>query len=226
MNSSTPPTVFSAPGPGGWRRLADHFPRALTAEYLRIYAETCPPGMASYMERYGVLARTLDVAVVQGHLYITPVPLAGPRSRDDHRRVSSCGCCRECIRRFGDATRPPVRHCRIDRGAPSPSTGSPSSATSGGTATARSRMSTLPISTTQHSPTISVAAASTSPAATSVTSSCTATIYFPSGCWSPDAANGASTRHSRPVRWPAHRRHHTPPRCPDGCSSPATTSTA
>ena len=79
MNSSTPPTVFSAPGPGGWRRLADHFPRALTAEYLRIYAETCPPGMASYMERYGVLARTLDVAVVQGHLYITPVPLAGPR---------------------------------------------------------------------------------------------------------------------------------------------------
>ena len=59
-----------------------------------------------------------------------------------------------------------------------------------------------------------------------VTSSCTATICFPSGCWSPDAANGASTRHSRPVRWPAHRRHRTPPRCPDGCSSPATTSTA
>ena len=79
MTSSTLPTAFPAPGPGGWRRLADHFPRALTAEYQRIYAETCPPGMASYMQRYGVLARTLDVAFVHGHLYITPVPLAGPR---------------------------------------------------------------------------------------------------------------------------------------------------
>src|SRR3982074_745228 len=59
--------------------LADHFPGALTAEYQRLYTETCPPGMASYMERYGVLARTLEVAFVHGHLYITPVPLAGPR---------------------------------------------------------------------------------------------------------------------------------------------------
>ena len=68
MALSTPSTTFPAPGPGGWRRLADHFPRALTAEYQRIYAETCPPGMASYMQRYGVLARTLDVAFVHGHL--------------------------------------------------------------------------------------------------------------------------------------------------------------
>jgi pyruvate,water dikinase len=59
--------------------LGDHFPGALTAEYQRLYTETCPTGMASYMERYGVLARTLDVAFVHGHLYITPVPLAGPR---------------------------------------------------------------------------------------------------------------------------------------------------
>ena len=79
MTSSTPSRAFPAPGPGGWRRLADHFPRALTAEYQRIYAETCPPGMASYMQRYGVPVRTLDVAFVHGHLYITPVPLAGPR---------------------------------------------------------------------------------------------------------------------------------------------------
>ncbi len=84
MTASTLPRAFPTPGPGGWRRLADHFPRALTAEYQRIYAETCPPGMASYMERYGVLARTLDVAFVHGHLYITPVPLAGPR---DPRRT-------------------------------------------------------------------------------------------------------------------------------------------
>ena len=70
-------TEFTAPGPGAWRRLADHFPRALTPEYQLIYAETCPPGMAAYMERYGVLARTLDVGYVHGHLYVAPVPLAG-----------------------------------------------------------------------------------------------------------------------------------------------------
>jgi pyruvate,water dikinase len=79
MTAGTTATTFAAPGPGGWRRLADHFPGALTAEYQHIYGETCPPGMATYMERYGVLARTLDVAFVHGHLYITPVPLAGPR---------------------------------------------------------------------------------------------------------------------------------------------------
>lgn len=72
-------TAFDPPGPGGWRRLADHFPGALTPEYQLLYAETCPPGMAAYLARYGVLARTLDVAFVHGHLYIAPVPLAGPR---------------------------------------------------------------------------------------------------------------------------------------------------
>ncbi len=83
MTSTATATTFPAPGPGGWRRLADHFPRALTPEYQLIYTETCPPGMASYMRRYGVLARTLDVAFVHGHLYVTPVPLAG--SRDQRR---------------------------------------------------------------------------------------------------------------------------------------------
>lgn len=71
--------AFEQPGPGGWKLLGDHFPGALTAEYQQLYSETCPPGMASYMARYGVLARSLDVAFVHGHLYITPVPLAGPR---------------------------------------------------------------------------------------------------------------------------------------------------
>ncbi len=79
MTTGTTATTVQAPGPGGWRRLADHFPRALTLEYQHIYRETCPPGMAAYMRRYGVLARTLDVAFVHGHLYIAPVPLAGPR---------------------------------------------------------------------------------------------------------------------------------------------------
>ena len=72
-------TEFTAPGPGAWRRLADHFPRALTPEYQLIYAATCPAGMAAYMEHYGVLARTLDVGFVHGHLYVAPVPLAGGR---------------------------------------------------------------------------------------------------------------------------------------------------
>jgi len=71
--------TFEAPGRGGWMRLADHFPNALTPEYQRLYAETCPSGMGVYMERYGCLAKTLDVAYVHGHLYIAPVPLAGPR---------------------------------------------------------------------------------------------------------------------------------------------------
>lgn len=79
MNLHHDAVTFEPPGPGGWKGLADHFPGALTPEYQRLYAETCPPGMASYMSRYGVLARTLDVAYVHGHLYITPVPLAGPR---------------------------------------------------------------------------------------------------------------------------------------------------
>src|SRR4051794_34947379 len=72
-------TTFEAPGPGGWMLLGDHFAGAVTPEYQRIYAETCPAGMAAYMERYGVLARSLAVAFVHGHVYIAPIPLAGPR---------------------------------------------------------------------------------------------------------------------------------------------------
>lgn len=79
MTTTDTSSAFVAPGPGQWLRLADHFPRALTAEYQRLYAETCPPGTATYMERYGVLARTLDAAYVRGHLYVSAVPLIGPR---------------------------------------------------------------------------------------------------------------------------------------------------
>lgn len=79
MNQDVTVQVFVAPGPGGWMRLADHFPGALTPEYQRLYTETCPPGMAAYMTRYGVVAKSLDVAFVNGHLYITPVPIFGPR---------------------------------------------------------------------------------------------------------------------------------------------------
>ncbi|MFN3215457.1 MAG: PEP-utilizing enzyme [Acidimicrobiales bacterium] len=79
MNHDADTTRFDPPGPGGWKRLADHFPDALTPEYQRLYAETAPAGMAIGMERHGVLARSIDVGYVHGHLYITPVPIAGPR---------------------------------------------------------------------------------------------------------------------------------------------------
>ena len=182
MRSTTTSTEFPAPGPGGWRRLADHFPRALTAEYQRIYAETCPAGMASYMQRYGVLARTLDVAFVHGHLYITPVPLAGPR---DPRRtppgalVWLLSRLHPNFRRRNRAARDAleVRPWRtvtehwfaVER-------------EHGGSATPRSRRSTRPASTSTNSPTTFAPAASTSPLATGGTSSCTATICYPSAC--------------------------------------------
>ena len=64
-------------------RLADHFPNALTPEYQRLYSETCPAGMGSYMSRYA-LARTLDVAYVHGHLYITPGAARGTTRDEAH----------------------------------------------------------------------------------------------------------------------------------------------
>lgn len=71
--------TFTPPGKGGWIQLGDHFPGALTAEYRTLFATTAPIGMARFMARYGVLARTLEIGFVHGHLYATPVPLFGPR---------------------------------------------------------------------------------------------------------------------------------------------------
>jgi pyruvate,water dikinase len=71
--------TFEPPGPGGWMQLRDHFPGALTLEVQRLFAAAQTAGSASYMAAYGVLARNLEVAFVHGHLYIAPVPLAGPR---------------------------------------------------------------------------------------------------------------------------------------------------
>jgi hypothetical protein len=48
MSKTADRLEFAAPGPGGWMRLADHFPGALTAEYQRIYTETAPVGMACW----------------------------------------------------------------------------------------------------------------------------------------------------------------------------------
>ncbi len=87
-SSSADADAFFPPGPGEWRRLADHFPGALTAEYRLLYAETAPAAMAGMFERYGVLAKGMDVAYVNGHMYIAPVPLAGPR---EMKRVPPAG---------------------------------------------------------------------------------------------------------------------------------------
>lgn len=76
---STADASFVAPGPGGWQRLADHFPDAVTAEYQLVYSESAPPAFAAGFEKYGVLARGLDVAYINGYMYIAPIPLAGPR---------------------------------------------------------------------------------------------------------------------------------------------------
>lgn len=72
---------FKPPGPGGWLGLGDHFPRPTTPAYRRIYAETCPPGTSASLARYGVPARTVEVAFVNGHLYLAPIPLVGPRGQ-------------------------------------------------------------------------------------------------------------------------------------------------
>ena len=74
-----------------------------------------------------MFARTLDVAFVHGHLYITPCRWPAPRNHDEHLPHRWCGCCRGCTRRSVAATRRPGGHSRSGRGAPSPSTGSPSS---------------------------------------------------------------------------------------------------
>ena len=71
--------TFEPPGPGGWMQLRDHFPGALTLEVQRLFAAAQTAGSARYMAAYGVLARNLEVAFVHGHLYIAPVPIAGPR---------------------------------------------------------------------------------------------------------------------------------------------------
>ena len=122
---------FEQPGPGGWMLLGDHFPGALTAEYQRLYAETCPPGMASYMERYGVLAKTIDVAFVHGHLYITRCRWRVRARCDGPRRGRWCGSWRGCIPRFEVATAPPGALLPTGRGAMPAAIGSGPSAPTG-----------------------------------------------------------------------------------------------
>jgi pyruvate,water dikinase len=71
-------TEWTAPGPGEWTRLADHFDRPFTAEYERIFAATFEPGMDAYCELLGLPARTIAMRTVNGYPFLHPAPLTGP----------------------------------------------------------------------------------------------------------------------------------------------------
>lgn len=66
-----------APPPGTWILLSDHFPRSLTPEYTRLYVSTFGPAQAATYARYGVPFKGLIPAIIDGHLYLGPVPLIG-----------------------------------------------------------------------------------------------------------------------------------------------------
>jgi pyruvate,water dikinase len=69
---------WTAPGPGEWTRLADHFDRPFTAEYERIFAASFEPGMAAYCELVGLPIGTIALRTVHGYPFLHPSPLTGP----------------------------------------------------------------------------------------------------------------------------------------------------
>ncbi len=71
------PARFDPPGKGEWRSMADHFPRACTAEYRRLLAGAMEAGEAEHFAAYGMPARTLRPEFVHGHVYLGAVPLIG-----------------------------------------------------------------------------------------------------------------------------------------------------
>ena len=118
-------TTFEPPGPGGWKRLADHFPGALTPEYqqhlrrdlpgrhgrLHGSATACSPGASTS-------------AFVHGHLYITPVPLAGSASARRPPPPAPSGSLSRLHPAFRQRTRRPAGRSPNGRGGRSPTTGS------------------------------------------------------------------------------------------------------
>jgi len=71
-------TAWTAPGPGEWTRLADHFDRPFTAEYERIFAASFEPGMEAYATLVGLPVRTVALRTVHGYPFLHPAPLTGP----------------------------------------------------------------------------------------------------------------------------------------------------
>jgi rifampicin phosphotransferase len=71
-------TEWTAPGPGEWTRLADHFDRPFTAEYERIFVASFEPGMTAYCDLLGLPVRTIALRTVHGYPFLHPAPLSGP----------------------------------------------------------------------------------------------------------------------------------------------------
>jgi pyruvate,water dikinase len=69
---------WTAPGPGEWTRLADHFDRPFTAEYERIFAASFESGMAAYADAVGLPVSTVTLRTVHGYPFLHPAPLTGP----------------------------------------------------------------------------------------------------------------------------------------------------
>jgi phosphohistidine swiveling domain-containing protein len=81
MNTVVAETLrWDPPGKGDWRGLHDHFPRALTPEYQRLLADGMEHGEAVWMEAYGLPARSIAPEFIHGRVFISAVPLVGPRS--------------------------------------------------------------------------------------------------------------------------------------------------
>lgn len=71
---------WAPPGPGDWRGIHDHFPRPLTPEYQALLADGMLIGEAVWSEGYGLPVRTIEPAFVHGRVFISAVPLLGPRT--------------------------------------------------------------------------------------------------------------------------------------------------
>ena len=72
--------AWAPPGKGDWRGLHDHFPRPLVPEHEAILTEGMTVGEAEWIGAYGFPVRTIEPRVVRGRVFISPVPLVGPRS--------------------------------------------------------------------------------------------------------------------------------------------------
>jgi pyruvate,water dikinase len=69
---------WEAPGPGDFRGLHDHFPRALTPEYQELLRDGMIGGEADWCESYGFPIRSIRPDFVHGRVFISTVPLVGP----------------------------------------------------------------------------------------------------------------------------------------------------
>ena len=166
-----------------------------------------------WLEGYGFPARSIEPRFVHGRVFISAVPLVGPRTNGSPPAFAMKLRHRASSPPSGAGPRPPSRPWRSGRGWPRPRTGSTSSSAEweaaqrgprrrrpGGPRRRRPRRRT--------SPTL----AGWPARATAPTSACTAATSSPPACSSSGRSAGASTRSRWPACSPAARR-------PPGASS-------